>query len=310
MNKKGYGSYQRAMEGAKFRKACLKKLISGLTGVDNNKRCLDEEVLVIGHSFINHIVELCEALLNAVCWKYSTELGEYPFVSLKDLFKIEKSYPIPFTPETRLAAKVLMDIKKAVAGDKQEIDTGLIEQLLMAAKSFTQGLTSLSYNEDSSDFKDYSHLFDIIFEAYDHDYRYFEHMNDCRNEDHRDETAGVQGLGFLFHRGDVDEDKMTEEELDEFYRIRNKNSNKHIAILEIIELFKREGTSRDHRLGVLEVKRLLEQKRGISIDRKTVARNLVQLQEADFLCQVKGENGYWYDSKLAERRYDDDDYDY
>ena len=104
------------------------------------------------------------------------------------------------------------------------------------------------------------------------------------------------------------EDEYTDEELDEIYRIRNKNKDKHLAPVYIMEIMMKYS-SEDNRLGANAVVDYLAADYGIDMERKSVSRTLKQLQEADYLNEgLDMRSKYWYDPELAKEKRREPDY--
>lgn len=272
--------------------------LSELTGIIEERSRLsgpNEAAGFVGPSFISQIYELCEALLNAVCWDYVSENGTFPFPRFNDLKKTGFNVPFIIPSDVRYAVDEICSIKKEC--DKGEINTdiGIIDFLLLCVGRVIKYFSIMASDETSE-------MFGRTCDHLDNIRRRVSSLNDRAREESRKMAHAFHMIVF---RDGVGEEDFTDEQLDEIYRIRTRNSNKHLAIIEIFEILKRRAASPENRIGVKEVQNILEKECGIYLERKAVSRNLVQLEEAGFICRGYEENGYWYDDQIYNDRFSD-----
>lgn len=255
----------------------------------------DEAAKLVGASFISHVYELCEALLNVVCWDYTSENGTLAFPHLKDLKKEDFDGPFIIPSDVRYAVEHICEIKNDCDRGKSDLNTGIIYSLVIFAGIFIKYLSVISSGETSG-------LVNSIIDRFCRIEEGVRHMNSMARDESRERAHAFHMIVF---KGNVSEDDFTDEQLDKIYRIRTRNSNKHLAIIEIFEILKRRAASPENRIGVKEVQNILEEECGIYLERKAVSRNLVQLEEAGFICRGYEENGYWYDESIYNDRLPD-----
>ena len=254
----------------------LMKLLCGSGNFD-----FERTASAMGASLVTKIFDLCELTLNRVCWDYVSPQGKLLFPTLKDLEKPKKDCGLDFPIESRHAAKEINKIKKA-CGKELFIDPRLIQYLLGVAKSFMKNICTLAMDSR----EDIEITINLIERAERTFARYFDELRQ-ENETGR--------MNFIVLSNDKE---YTEEELDEIYKLRTKNSDKHMVPVLIMEIMKNDSDE-EHRLGVNAVRDILEERYHIKMDRKAVGRDLNQLCELDFLCVGEDLRGYWYDADIV-----------
>ena len=254
----------------------LMKLLCGSGNID-----FERTTSAMGASLVKKIFDLCELTLNRVCWDYVSPQGKLLFPTLKDLENPKKDCGLDFPIESRHAAKEINKIKKAC--DKELfIDPRLIQYLLGVAKSFMKNIGTLAMESR----EDMEITINLIEKAERTFARYFDELRQ-ENETGR--------FNFIVLSKDKE---YTEEELDEIYKLRTKNTDKHMVPVLIMEIMKNDSDE-EHRLGVNAVRDILEERYHIKMDRKAVGRDLNQLCELDFLCVGEDLRGYWYDAEIV-----------
>ena len=238
----------------------------------------------MGASLVTKIFDLCELTLNRVCWDYVSPQGKLLFPTLKDLGTSNKDCGLDFPVESRHAAKEINKIKK-VCDEDLFIDPRQIHYLFGLARAFMKNICTLAMDSR----EDIEITIALIDAAENEFARYFDEVR-------RKNEPGQ--LNFIVLSKDIEE--YSEEEQDWIYRLRNKNSDKHVVPVLIMEIMMRDSDA-NHRLGVKDVQDKLEEEYHIKMERKAVARDLNQLQELDFLCVGEDMRGYWYDAKLVAK---------
>lgn len=243
---------------------------------------------LIGPLLVDIIVEICETALDSVYWDYASPDGTLSFPSsMEELADIRNEYGFEFPVLLRAFAKYILDIKKEC--NKNKPDFGMIEALSELAVKFLEGLANMA--EDSREI--ISHASAVIS-------RLSSRLRECkphhRERRFRDSTPrGAVGFKVIENI-----DEYSDEELDEIYRSRTKNKDKHIAPVYIMEMMMRES-DKNNRLGPNDVLLRLRENYSLEIERKAVSRALRQLEEADFLCVDPNEpSKYWYDPEIIE----------
>lgn len=254
----------------------LMKLLCGSGNID-----FERNASAMGASLVKKIFDLCELTLNRVCWDYVSPQGKLLFPTLKDLESLNKDCGLDFPIESRKAAKEINKIKKAC--DKEMfIDPRLIQYFLGVAKAFMKNICTLAtYSRE-----DIEITINLIERAERTFARYFDELRQ-ENE--------IGRMNFIVLSKDKE---YSEEELDELYRLRTKNTDKHMVPVLIMEIMKNDSDE-EHRLGVNAVRDILEERYHIKMDRKAVGRDLNQLRELDFLCVGDDLRGYWYDADIV-----------
>lgn len=253
----------------------LMKILCGSSNFD-----FERKASLMGVSLITKIFDLCELTLNRVCWDYVSPQGKLLFPTLKDLGSRKKDCGLDFPVESRKAAKEINQIRKA-CDESLFIDPRLIQYLFGLAKAFMKSICSLAM-DSRGDIEIAINQIELTERAFT---QYFD-------EERRKNVTGR--MNFIVLSKDKD---YSEEELDELYRLRNKNSDKHMVPVLIMEIMMNDS-SEDNRLGVNAVRDMLEERYHIKMDRKAVGRDLNQLCELDFLCVGEDLRGYWYDAEI------------
>lgn len=254
----------------------LMKLLCGSGNID-----FERNASAMGASLITKIFDLCELTLNRVCWDYVSPQGRLLFPTLKDLESLKKDCGLDFPIESRKAAKEINNIKK-VCDKELFIDPRLIQYLLGAAKAFMKNISTLA-KDSREDIEITINLIERVERTFA---RYFDELRQ-ENE--------IGRMNFIVLSKDKE---YSEEELDELYRLRTKNTDKHMVPVLIMEIMKNDSDE-EHRLGVNAVRDILEERYHIKMDRKAVGRDLNQLRELDFLCVGDDLRGYWYDANIV-----------
>ncbi len=257
----------------------LDALMKLLCGSGNND--FERTASAMGASLITKIFDLCELTLNRVCWDYVSPQGRLLFPTLKDLESRKKDCGLDFPIESRKAAKEINNIKK-VCDKELFIDPRLIQYLLGAAKAFMKNISTLA-KDSKEDIEITINLIERVERTFA---RYFDELRQ-ENE--------IGRMNFIVLSKDKE---YSEEELDELYRLRTKNTDKHMVPVLIMEIMKNDSDE-EHRLGVNAVRDILEERYHIKMDRKAVGRDLNQLRELDFLCVGDDLRGYWYDANIV-----------
>ena len=259
----------------------LMKLLCGSGNFD-----FERNASAMGASLITKIFDLCELTLNRVCWDYVSPQGRLLFPTLKDLGDLKKDCGLDFPLESRKAAKEINNIKKVYDKDLF-IDPRLIHYLLGLAKAFMKNICTIAMDSRA----DIEKTIDLI-EAVENEFR---RQLEKHGETEVRKKNEIGRLNFIVLSKDKE---YSEEELDELYRLRTKNSDKHMVPVLIMEIMMNE-TDEKNRLGVNAVRDILEERYHIKMDRKAVGRDLNQLCELDFLCVGEDLRGYWYDAEIV-----------
>ena len=254
----------------------LMELLCGSANID-----FERAASAMGASLITKIFDLCELTLNRVCWDYVSPQGRLLFPTLKDLESRKKDCGLDFPIESRKAAKEINNIKK-VCDNELFIDPRLIQYFFGVAKAFLKNVCTLAMDSR----EDIEITINLIEKAERAFTQYF-------GEERRKDKIGR--MNFIVLSNDKE---YSEEELDEIYKLRTKNSDKHMVPVLIMEIMKNDSDE-EHRLGVNAVRDILEERYHIKMDRKAVGRDLNQLCELDFLCVGEDLRGYWYDADIV-----------
>lgn len=92
----------------------------------------------------------------------------------------------------------------------------------------------------------------------------------------------------------IDEDELSDEELDELYRPRKMNNRKSLAPLFIFEILKSASSPHRHLTQNELIRRLLDYPYELTMERKAVGRTLHLLADAGIgVCSTR--QGAWYD---------------
>lgn len=250
---------------------------------------------------IKNFYDLCEGCLYLVCCSKADPNGTEEFPTMNDL-KSEYSL-VDITPEPLSAANVIVDINKRAQND--DITMIDFDNFLLSMEVF------LTWIEDSLGASEISRLLHRLIDEI------HEWARDCHEmrriygnfkgyhplkTDYPDST-----MGMIFYRN-VDQSKMTEEELDELYRPRKTNSRKDLATLYIYLILK-ERTDREHRLLINDLVRILKQEYEIGMGRKAISSKVENLAQEDLnICKELNGGGVWYEEINVEDYNDIDDY--
>ena len=252
----------------------------------------------VGSLVADKIMNICELSVTLICHDYASPDGTLPFPSMKDLAKLKKECGLDFPILSRIRAREIIDCTKEFKKNDFE-DLELIIILAELARDFLKELLPMA-RESGDDI--YAAFGDVegIIQVFESRFR-----NLLESRDYRDNPEFGRMSFIVLPKP---EDEYTDEELDEIYRIRNKNKDKHLAPVYIMEIMM-EYSSEDNRLGANAVVDYLAADYGIDMERKSVSRTLKQLQEADYLNEgLDMRSKYWYDPELAKEKRREPDY--
>ena len=252
----------------------------------------------VGSLVADKIMNICELSVTLICHDYASPDGTLPFPSMKDLAKLKKECGLDFPILSRIRAREIIDCTKEFKKNDFE-DLELIIILAELARDFLNELLPMVRKCDDDIYFALKEVEDAIqvFE------RTFRNLSESRN--YRDNPEFGRMSFIVLPKP---EDEYTDEELDEIYRIKNKNKDKHLAPVYIMEIMMKYS-SEDNRLGANAVVDYLAADYGIDMERKSVSRTLKQLQEADYLNEgLDMRSKYWYDPKLAKEKRREPDY--
>ena len=252
----------------------------------------------IGSLVADKIMNICEQSVTLICHDYASPDGTLPFPSMKDLAKLKKECGLDFPILSRIRAHEIIDCTKEFKKN-DFADLELIKILAELARDFLKELLTMA-RESSDDINAAFKEIDNAVHIFEDSFRKVQ-----RSQDFRDDPKFGRMSFIVLPKP---EDEYTDEELDEIFRIQNKNKDKHLAPVYIMEIMM-EYSSEDNRLGANAVVNYLAADYGIEMERKAVSRTLKQLQEADYLNEGWDmRSKYWYDPQLAEEKRREPDY--
>lgn len=252
----------------------------------------------VGSLVADKIMNICELSVTLICHDYASPDGTLPFPSMKDLAKLKKECGLDFPILSRIRAREIIDCTKEFKKNDFE-DLELIIILAELARDFLKELLTMAI-ESRDDIKVVLRDIEEAIQVFEDSFRKVP-----RSQEYRDNPEFGRMSFIVLPKP---EDEYTDEELDEIYRIRNKNKDKHLAPVYIMEIMM-EYSSEDNRLGANAVVDYLAADYGIDMERKSVSRTLKQLQEADYLNEgLDMRSKYWYDPKLAKEKRREPDY--
>ena len=252
----------------------------------------------VGSLVADKIMNICELSVTLICHDYASPDGTLPFPSMKDLAKLKKECGLDFPILSRIRAREIIDCTKEFKKNDFE-DLELIIILAELARDFLKELLTMAI-ESRDDIKVVLRDIEEAIQVFEDSFRKVP-----RSQEYRDNPEFGRMSFIVLPKP---EDEYTDEELDEIYRIRNKNKDKHLAPVYIMEIMM-EYSSEDNRLGANAVVDYLAADYGIDMERKSVSRTLKQLQEADYLNEgLDMRSKYWYDPELAKEKRREPDY--
>ena len=252
----------------------------------------------VGSLVADKIMNICELSVTLICHDYASPDGTLPFPSMKDLAKLKKECGLDFPILSRIRAREIIDCTKEFKKNDFE-DLELIIILAELARDFLKELLTMAI-ESRDDIKVVLRDIEEAIQVFEDSFRKVP-----RSQEYRDNPEFGRMSFIVLPKP---EDEYTDEELDEIYRIRNKNKDKHLAPVYIMEIMMKYS-SEDNRLGANAVVDYLAADYGIDMERKSVSRTLKQLQEADYLNEgLDMRSKYWYDPKLAKEKRREPDY--
>ena len=252
----------------------------------------------VGSLVADKIMNICELSVTLICHDYASPDGTLPFPRMKDLAKLKKECGLDFPILSRIRAREIIDCTKEFKKNDFE-DLELIIILAELARDFLKELLTMAI-ESRDDIKVVLRDIEEAIQVFEDSFRKVP-----RSQEYRDNPEFGRMSFIVLPKP---EDEYTDEELDEIYRIKNKNKDKHLAPVYIMEIMMKYS-SEDNRLGANAVVDYLAADYGIDMERKSVSRTLKQLQEADYLNEgLDMRSKYWYDPKLAKEKRREPDY--
>ena len=252
----------------------------------------------VGSLVADKIMNICELSVTLICHDYASPDGTLPFPSMKDLAKLKKECGLDFPILSRIRAREIIDCTKEFKKNDFE-DLELIIILAELARDFLKELLTMaieSRDDINVAFRDIEDAIQVFEDSF---------RKVSRSQEYRDNPEFGRMSFIVLPKP---EDEYTDEELDEIYRIKNKNKDKHLAPVYIMEIMMKYS-SEDNRLGANAVVDYLAADYGIDMERKSVSRTLKQLQEADYLNEgLDMRSKYWYDPELAKEKRREPDY--
>lgn len=292
----------------------LKKAVAGVIDLDRRygpDLCRDKSLYSAGPTAVKQLYALCECLLYLVCCAKATPDGTEEFPRMKELKK--KSDLVDISPSARYAARRISEIEKQCMDAKiPDMPIEAFEEYLHQIRDFSDWAMGI-LNESGilkSDgirqiISDIEHAMDIaghwikdcIFER-----RSIEERHRHAIRSNSSVTAPENLFQMIIFNKSIDEDSMTDEELDELYRPRKTNSRKELAILYI---YKTLEANPGRRYSVNELVEILEKEHEIKMERKAIGKKIENLAQEDLnICKALHGGGVWYEENLN----DEDDY--
>ena len=284
----------------------IKKAVAGL--VDLHRRygrelCEEQPLYSAGPSVISLFNTLCESLLYLVCCAKASPDGTEEFPRLKELKK--KGDLVNITPFARYAADRMTKISnQCMKYGPSSLSAESFEEYLQCSRIFIdwtmetlQDLGMMQTDEAHWMSREIDRIMDLArdwikgcaFERQRIDMRLGADRNDYRR------STPENLMEFIVYKNDIDEDSMTDEELDELYRPRKTNSRKELAILYIFIILQ-ERTDRDHRLHINDLVEILDEEYDIRMERKAIGRKVENLAQDDLnICKELNGGGFWYE---------------